>query len=99
MNYIDQIALKIYGLVGGGVTPDPVEMRLYRIYALLALVRGDETSAEDVHDGWSVWRAETRPDHPSLVPFDQLPPEVQALDDPYVRAIRQVAGGSAGTDE
>lgn len=64
---------------------------LTRLYALLVLVKGEETTLKDVHDAWSVWRDVTHPTHPSLVPFDQLPPEVQALDTPYRDAIARAA--------
>lgn len=68
---------------------------LLRLYALLVFTCGTETTLEDVHDAWAVWRASTRPDHPALVPFDQLTPDVQALDGKYADAIRKVAHGVA----
>jgi hypothetical protein len=40
-----------------------------------------------VHDAWSVWRNKTDPDHRSLIPFDDLTPEVQQLDSKYREAI------------
>lgn len=64
---------------------------LCRLYAQLALVKGEETTMEDVHDAWALWRLRTRPDHPSIVPFADLSPEVQELDRPYAEAIRAVA--------
>ncbi len=64
---------------------------LIRLYALLALTTGEATTLEHVHDAWGLWRATTRPDHPSIVPFDELKPEVQELDRAYTEAIRQVA--------
>jgi hypothetical protein len=85
-NYLDRIAAAI-----GRRTPcDP---RLLRIYAVLTLTRGVNTTAEDVHHAWSAWRAETAPDHRSLVPFADLTPQVQALDEPYAAAIRAAAEG------
>jgi hypothetical protein len=44
-----------------------------------------------VHHAWSAWRAETKPDHRSLVPFEDLTPDVQELDSAYRDAIRAVA--------
>lgn len=64
---------------------------LLRLYALLVLTTGPETTLEDVHDAWACWREGTRPDHKSLVPFAGLAPEVQELDRPYMDAIRSVA--------
>ncbi len=64
---------------------------LLRLYTLLALTVGAEVTLKDVHDAWAVWRTLTRPEHPSIVPFDQLTPEVQDLDSRYADAIRDVA--------
>jgi hypothetical protein len=67
---------------------------LLRLYALLALTKGQQTTLEDVHDAWALWRNTTRPDHPSLVPFDQLDPHVQELDRKYMQAIHAAAGAA-----
>jgi len=64
---------------------------LLDLYALLALVKGTKTTLEDVHDAWSVWRALGNPTHKSLIPFDQLTPEVQELDRKYMNAIHAAA--------
>lgn len=64
---------------------------LIRLYALLALVKGDDTTLRDVHDAWSLWRTTTRPGHPSLVPFEELPTDVQELDQPYRDAISRAS--------
>jgi hypothetical protein len=82
---MDRLAVALPGL-------DP---SLLRLYAVLALTKGTGTTMEDVHDSWALWRAQTRPDHPSIVPFGDLPPEVQELDRPYMEAIRAVAAGVA----
>lgn len=92
MNYIDELAHAIQQDAEDGEPMGEGEMPLYRIYAVLALVKGEATTAEDVHDAWAAWTAGNRPWHKSLVPFSELPSEVQALDEPYVRAIRQAAG-------
>jgi hypothetical protein len=85
MTYI-QDALEVLNGTCPGLDPE-----LAQLYALLALTRGTRTSLQDVHDAWAVWRCGTRPDHPSLVPFDQLTPEVQELDRPYMDAIHRTA--------
>ncbi len=89
MNYIDRIATQI-ATECGDANPD---MSLYRIYAVLALVCGEEVENIDVHDAWSAWIAATKPDHRSLIPFDDLTPEVQELDSPYRDAIIRVVVG------
>jgi hypothetical protein len=89
LNYLDDLANEI-GLLLPSCPED-----LLRLYALLALTVGEYVTLENVHDAWSAWRAVSKPDHPSLVPFAELSPEVQALDAPYAEAIRQVAAGVA----
>lgn len=64
---------------------------LLRLYSLLVLTEGVNTTLEHVHDAWALWRMFTRPEHVALVPFDQLTPEVQALDQEFVDAIHKVA--------
>jgi hypothetical protein len=86
-NYIERIGYAIGELVPG-CRPD-----LLRFYALLVLTRGTETTGKDVHDAWAAWMSLpwNHPNHRSLVPYDNLEPDVQALDEPYVEAIREVA--------
>lgn len=91
MNYIDTIAREIYAITEGPGEPGPFDRILYRMYALLALSKGEGTTLEDVHDAWAAWCSEERPGHRSLVPFDQLAPDVQALDQPYLDDIHIVA--------
>ncbi len=66
----------------GGNPPELIDF-----YTLLVLTRGTECSLEDVHDAWAMWRLNTRPEHPDLVPFDQLTEDVKAWDEPYRAAI------------
>jgi hypothetical protein len=68
---------------------DPALMDLY---LLLAMRKGANVTARDVHDAWAIWRSRTVPAHAAIVPFDDLPPEKQRLDDPYVEAIHRAAG-------
>lgn len=96
MAYIDEIAERIAAHVDDPA-PSADDLALYRIYAVLACAKGESVTRADVHDAWSAWTAERRPQHPALVPFDELSPEKQALDDPYVEAIRQVAHERAAT--
>lgn len=99
MNYIDQIAQRIAEAAG-----DPSAMAteewapLFRAYAVLCRINGSLTTSEDVHDAWSAWCAPINPTHRSLIPFDELSPEVQALDDRYRDAIHAVALEVANAD-
>lgn len=73
--------------------------KLVRLYALLALVKGEDVTLEDVHDAWAMdmnFKEKNPPycyghDHHSLVPFDQLSKETQERDHEYVDAIKDVA--------
>ena len=86
-NDIDAIAYRL-SVLCHDTAGDP---GLYRTYAVLALTVGADVTREQVHDAWSSWRSASQPNHRSLVPFDQLPAEAQVLDDPHVKAIRDVA--------
>lgn len=65
---------------------DPADKR-FDLYLLLTLVKGSHVTLKDVHDAWAIAEHHTNPTHPSIVPFHQLTPDVQALDQPYADAI------------
>lgn len=90
MNYIDDLAVRIHQAAEPDAPPHE-DILLYRIYAVLALAKGEKVTAEDVHNAWAVWAAEYDPQHRALVPFDELPPRIRELDGPYVAAIHAVA--------
>lgn len=85
MNYFAEIVQALKGLL-----PD-CDDQLCSFYALLVVTTGTLTTLKDVHDAWAAWRNLTKPDHKSLIPFDDLSKDVQALDAPYRDAIVQVA--------
>ncbi len=58
------------------------------LYLLLALSKGQLTGLRDVHDAWALRKAIDRPDHPSIVPFDQLTFAEQEKGRPFMDAIR-----------
>ena len=91
MNYIDALASEIESNLAEGDRPDRREQELYRLYALLVLVKGTEVSLGDVHQAWSVWMVGDNPEHPALVPFDELSTEQQHQDSPYAVAIRKAS--------
>lgn len=88
--YIDQVAERIRQSLEPSDRPEGGE-KLYRLYALLALAKGLDTTAEDVHNAWSIWMLEKDPEHSSIVPFGQLDSDVQQEDLPFLRAIHDVA--------
>lgn len=61
------------------------------LYTTLVLTKGEDTTLEDVHDAWSVWAARYEPWRQSLVPFAELPDQIQAYDEPYLEAIQTAA--------
>jgi hypothetical protein len=92
MNYIEPIIDRLQQLLPG--CPEP----LLRLHVLLVLTVGDDTTEREVHDAWAVWCEARDPGHRSLIPFDDLTPEVQALDAKYAQAIRLVAQELATKD-
>lgn len=85
MNYVNQITRDLTRELRGG---DP---ELLRYYTLLVLTNGTSTSLEDVHDAWSMWQADVKADHKSLIPFEELALDIQEYDRKYRDAIRKVA--------
>ena len=60
---------------------------LLDLYTLLLLSKGPSVTGKDVHDAWAVRQVRIRPDHYSIIPYEQLDPEKHAKDDKYVQAI------------
>lgn len=90
--YIRDAAGKIAAQLGESYYwASDIDRELYRLYALLALVKGTATTLEDVHDAWSVWQVGINLGHQSIVPFGELTAEVQELDGRYAVAIWRVA--------
>lgn len=88
-NYV-QLVLDRLHAESPGLDPD-----LAQLYALLVMTKGVETTLEDVHEAWGLWRNTTNPAHRSLIPFSELTPEVQELDRVYVDAIHRTAKAAA----
>ena len=90
MNYLEATAQRIRSLIPANNMPDDAEALLLS-YAVLARAKGRDTTAEDVHDAWTAWMLLRGEDHESMRPFNELSPEVQEEDLPFLRAIHQVA--------
>jgi hypothetical protein len=91
LSYIDELAAAIRGALPPNLIPSGDTSALFRIYAVLALVKGEDVGLEDVHDAWAAWMSGHDPEHRSLIPFRDLSGEVRRSDRPYVDAIRAVA--------
>ena len=89
-SYIDVLARTIRAATPPELVPDEPDLdALYRLYALLALVKGESVTASDVHDAWSAWMLNRGESHDSVVPFDALAADTQAEDEPFAAAIRK----------
>lgn len=94
MTYLRDTAIRIRAAVPEDLVPADSD-DLFLLYALLARTSGEATTAADVHNAWTAWKLLHGEQHSSMVPFSELPPDVQAEDEPFAAAIRQVAGSSA----
>lgn len=91
MNYLDSLADQIRQELDPDLRPEARGAELFRLYALLVLVAGQQCTLENVHDAWSTWTAAEDPEHEALIPFGQLSREAQLKDTPYLSAIHRVA--------
>ena len=93
MSYLDDLAKRIRdhapaaGLLTGRLTTPKLDS-LFRLYAVLALAKGEAVTEEDVHNAWAAWRQDADEDHSALRPFEELDLAKQAQDSPYAEAIR-----------
>lgn len=90
VTYLDEIAAQIQRQVSRDLLPEEDVRSLFRLYALLALVKGRFVTAADVHNAWAAWMLEIDPKHRSIKPFSDLDAETKQSDEPYVTAIRSV---------
>jgi hypothetical protein len=92
MTYLDTTADAIKTRVPKDLLPDePRVDELFRLYALLARIKGTSVTLEDVHDAWSLWMIGEDAEHESIKPYDELDPETRREDQPFLDAIRAVA--------
>lgn len=97
MTYLRDIAGAIRGEIDVDRLPTGDIDLLFDLYAVLALIRGMDTTRRDVHETWVAWMLAEGEQHPSMVPFEDLPPDVQTEDEPFARAIRTVASRRGAT--
>lgn len=91
-SYIDELARTIRAETPPDVLPDETDLdALFRLYALLARLKGEAVTASDVHDAWSVWMLNRGENHGSVLPFEALAPDTRAEDEPFAEAIRRAA--------
>ena len=88
-SYLSDDADLIRSELPPGTRPPPDSDQLFILYALLMRAKGEEVTAEDVHDAWAAWILGREGTHKSLLPFESLDPEIQREDYPYVEAIHR----------
>ena len=54
-SYLDKIALEVRQVSDPDAAASDEDLSLYRIYAVLLLAKGEDVTAEDVHDAWAAW--------------------------------------------
>jgi hypothetical protein len=91
LSYLDAVADAIRREVPPGLLPDGDTSALFRLYAVLAMAKGEDVALEDVHDAWAAWMTVRDPSHRALKPLAELPADVRRSDEPYLDAIRVVA--------
>jgi hypothetical protein len=90
MTYLDDVAATIREhSPANGRTPEMDS--LFRLYAVLALAKGEAVTDEDVHNAWAAWTQDSDADHSKVRPFSELDHATQAEDGPYADAIRSAA--------
>jgi len=71
---------------------------LFRLYALVARIKGEQATAADVHDAWSVWMLNRGEADEAIRPFEELHDVQQCDDEPIVAAIRSAAKRAGSSD-
>jgi hypothetical protein len=98
MNYIDEIAQAIRARVDPGYQlPKTDIQRLFRMYAVLALVKGIGVTAKDVHDAWSAWECDRKPRAPRCSSVPLCWNRFAAAAVPRMQAYLRRAPGSGAT--
>jgi len=91
MNYLESVAYAIKAEVPADKLPKANTDLLFLIYAALMFAKGEAVTREDVHNAWTAWATHIGKDSKALVAFDQLSPDLQSQDQPFVEAIVSVA--------
>lgn len=87
---MDDLAQEIRERVPDDLVPEGDTHLLFRLYAVLALAKGERVTAADVHNAWAAWMQEGNRGHPAIRPFEELDSSAQRADEPFVTAIKAV---------
>lgn len=91
MTYLDEDAERIRRHLPDSVDIPENSDRLFLLYAVVLRAKGTAATASDVHDAWTAWQQDIQPDHEALRPYQDLPADVQAEDQPFLTAIHAAA--------
>jgi hypothetical protein len=93
-NYIDTLASEVREALPRHRLPaDGYDLTaLFRLYALVARIKGAEATAADVHDAWSVWMLDRGEAHDAIRPLEDLGNGEQGGDEEIVAAVRSAGG-------
>lgn len=91
MTYLERVAQHIRDEVPNEALPPEDTGLLFLLYGVLLLAKGQDVSAEDVHNAWTVWMTSKGETHPAMIPYAELATATQAEDEVFVRAIHRAA--------
>jgi hypothetical protein len=91
VNYLDKIAAEIQRIADPDAVPPDEDLPLYRLYAVLLLIKGQKVTTGDVHNAWAAWASDHDPNNRNLLPFKELSLRIQRKDQAYVDAIHEAA--------
>lgn len=89
--YVEQARAALLAALGDAESDWDSDRELLDLYTLLVLTVGTRCTNEHIHDAWAVARQRTRPDHPDIVRYSQLDPEVQSYDTRFRVAVQRAA--------
>jgi hypothetical protein len=89
--YLNDIAKLIRSHIPDGRMPDSGGAQLLLSYALLLRAKGVNVTNSDVHDAWAAWMVGIDPNHEALIPYGELPPDIQEEDLAFATAVRRAA--------
>jgi hypothetical protein len=89
--YLDEHAASIRARIPSGRLPDNGVPELMRLYAVLLRVKGSNVTESDIHDAWSAWMVGHDPHHAAIIPYEELPKDVQEEDRVFMLAVQSAA--------